>query len=106
MSNTEALDEVEETIKRKDAIYVRFAAYGLPIDGDKTEMLALLTNGTLLRAINMIKSESSAKADMLRTHDLSKQDSINAALKIQGEANGLLRAIDILIDIAFTDNFN
>ncbi len=96
------IDESDERIK--DALYKRIEACGLPVSGDKVDMRNLIKNTTVLRALNMIRLESQAKADVLRTHDLSRQEDINNAIKVQGEANGLLRAIDIFVDIAFSDD--
>ena len=99
----EAEINVSDESVEKDALYTQLKRCGLPVSGDHITMKQLLKEGTLLRALNRVKLESIEKADLLRTRDLSTQEGINSLIKIQGEASGLLRAIDIMIDAAFSE---
>ena len=93
----------EELLLDKENLYKRLERVGEIVSGDRLDLKELLKNSSLLRSINSIRIESIQKADLLRNADLSTQQGINSALKLQGESTGLLRAIDILFDIAFAE---
>lgn len=93
-------DNIEEIIE-KDVLYKRLERVGPIVTGDSLDLKELLKNTTLLRALNAVRIESTQKAELLRNADLSTQQGINNALKLQGESSGLLRAIDCILDIAY-----
>ena len=89
----------------KEDILLKVKGAGAPIPSDRRVMKELLTNKSFLRALNMLLLESADKTDQLRTHDLTDEVFVKKALKIQGEATGLIRAVDVIIDAAFDDWF-
>lgn len=71
---------------------------------ESEELLGFLASSVLRKALRLILHEHDEFLLQMRSADLSGQIGISAAIKVQGKAEGLARAVDVLAELAaFTE---
>ena len=66
----------------------------------KKELQAVLGNKVVLSALREILLESDTKGSLLLAIDLNTEQGVNSARSVQGMAQGLNRAVEMLVDFA------
>jgi len=83
-----------------DKVLSRIMRAGSPTLSDVIEVKELLGNDALCRVLCQILRESDNKLTQVGRSDLSNEKSIKDSIKVQGEAIGLSRAVEYIIEFA------
>lgn len=75
---------------------------GVFTEADKVVLAELLGNETLRRALRMILCEADAQGTLLIGIDLTDEKERGNAIRMQGIATGLTRAVEMLLDATQT----
>lgn len=93
-------EELEKDSEKVDKVFDRISRAGSPILSDKPEILDLLKNGAFCRILCQLLKESDNKLTQVGRSDLSNETAIKNSIKVQGEAIGLSRAVEYIIEFA------